>query len=111
MRISDWNSDVCSSDLECSIFTTTYSGASATEIEVDYPDDTVMTVRDSSGDKIENLTVSGGSVTLSTAATYARITPSLCKLADSFLVYTRSEELRVGKEWVSTCRFWGLPYP
>src|SRR3546814_1001896 len=88
MRISDWNSDVCSSDLECSIFTTTYSGASATEIEVDYPDDTVMTVRDSSGDKIENLTVSGGSVTLSTAATYARITPSLCKLADSFLVYT-----------------------
>lgn len=77
-------------EADCSIFTTTYSGVSATVLAAEYADGTVLTARDADGVKIENVTVSNKSVTLSSGVTYARLTPSLCKLADSFLVYTGS---------------------
>lgn len=68
-----------------------YSGVSTTSITgLKYSDGTVVTVRDSDGTKIENLTVSSGAITLSTAATYADITPSLCRIADSFATFTNS---------------------
>src|SRR3546814_1436403 len=65
MRISDWSSDVCSSDLP-----TTYSGPEASSPPTNaYP---------SNGDAVTHL--------------------------------TRSEERRVGKECVSTCRSRWSPY-
>lgn len=76
---------------ECAIYTTTYRGASTTTIPVNYEDGTVVTVRDSEGNKVENLTVADDSITLSSAATYAQITPSIAKLADAFIEYDGSE--------------------
>jgi hypothetical protein len=74
---------------DASSFTTTYNGTSTTTItDLDYDEGTVVTVRDENAAKIENLTVSDGSITLSTAATYCRITPSVLKLGDSFLIYS-----------------------
>lgn len=76
---------------EATVFSTIYSGSSTTSItDLDYTDDTEVTVRDANGDKVENLTVTDGAITLSTAASYAHITPSFCRLADSFLIYDGS---------------------
>lgn len=76
---------------QCSSYTTVYNGVSTTSItDLEYDDGTVVTVRDSDGVKIENLTVSNNAITLSTAATYCRITPSVLRLGDSFLIYSGS---------------------
>ncbi len=73
------------------IHSTIYDGVSTTSITgLKYVDNTIVTVRDSAGDKIENLTVTSGTITLSTAVTYAHITPAVCKLADSFVAFTNS---------------------
>lgn len=70
--------------------TTIYDNAFATMIiDANYPDGTVVTVRDSTGTKIgNNLTVSDGQITLATAASYAVITPSIYKLSDSHVNYS-----------------------
>lgn len=70
--------------------TTIYdSSTPATVLDAVYPDGTVVTVRDSSGTKIgNNLTVSDNTITLSSAVTYASITPSIYKLSDSHVVYS-----------------------
>lgn len=74
---------------ECAGGTTVYEGDSATILDADYPDGTVVTLRDSSGAKIgNNLTVADKTVTLASAVTYATITPSLYKLSDSHVVYS-----------------------
>jgi hypothetical protein len=80
---------------DCAIWSVRYEGASATVISVanengvSYVDDTKVTVRDANGTKIGlNLTVTDGSITLASAVTYAHITPSLCKHADSFIEVT-----------------------
>lgn len=77
---------------ETSFGTTIWTAANATTAVtgLPYANSTVVTVRDANGAKVENLTVTNGAVTLSTAATYAHITPSLCKLADSFVTYSGS---------------------
>jgi hypothetical protein len=49
---------------------------------------TVVTIRNPAGDKVENLTVTDRSVTLTTASTFAMITNAECRLADSFVTYS-----------------------
>jgi hypothetical protein len=69
--------------------TFTHDGASTTTLtDVPYRDGTKVTVRDSAGAKVENLTVSNQSVTLSAATTYCTLTPSVLKLGDSFATYS-----------------------
>src|SRR3546814_2938752 len=92
MRISDWSSDVCSSDLP--------------GIQ---PDGSYITPE---GDRL---------VGEADQATYLRTaqdwiiapllknTPGLAGV-DTIGGHVRSEERRVGKEWVSTCRSRGWPY-
>src|SRR3546814_17436367 len=79
MRISDWSSDVCSSDLRVTwIATSPWSGAYSTACN-GYPPCRVATAR------------SGSTKSPNSASPSAT-----CAL--------RSEERRVGKECVSTCR-------
>jgi hypothetical protein len=76
---------------DANVHSTVYDSTSTTSITgLDYDDATIVTVRDSAGTKIENLTVTSGAITLSTAATYAHITPAVCKLADSFVAFSNS---------------------
>src|SRR3546814_15398068 len=92
MRISDWSSDVCSSDLS--------AAASA------------------AGHEMVDAPVSGGTVGAENAtltfmcggsdAAFARAEPVL-KVMGKTIVH-RSEERRVGNECVSTCRSRWSPY-
>src|SRR3546814_12060689 len=96
MRISDWSSDVCSSDLLREEFT-----AKTWETEYDFP-----VVRDKRVVKavLPDRTPSGvqGFFMNTRRAEFAdrRVREAL----------DRSEERRVGKECVSTCRSRGSPY-
>src|SRR3546814_3623473 len=94
MRISDWSSDVCSSDLAVMI----------------------------AGDALGAMTFTGIFVGGLNRQTYFAnaacrvetffMTPELSKQDDSVLFLPlRSEERRVGKECVSTCRSRWSPYP
>src|SRR3546814_13973583 len=96
MRISDWSSDVCSSDLAGSEFPTE-------QIE-----------------KGRSLYVDNCSGCHATSLTGAAHNPALSgadflshwrgKTSDDLASYIRSEERRVGKECVSTCRSRWSPY-
>src|SRR3546814_5625481 len=92
MRISDWSSDVCSSDLDAAI------KASETEIarsRVTAPID----------GEILKLNVRAGEFAA------VGITPEpLLLLGRLVPLHLRSEERRVGKVCVSTCRTMGAPY-
>src|SRR3546814_4532559 len=81
MRISDWSSDVCSSDLDCS-------------------DRTVL----SSASLRNNICATMGRNIFSVSRQRDPAKAS----ASSF--HLRSEERRVGKECVSTCRYRWSPY-
>lgn len=73
---------------ECKGGTTIYDGASTLTVsDLSYADGTVVTARDEDGDKIGNYTVTDGAITFGVAQTYAEITPSIYKLADSFVEY------------------------
>src|SRR3546814_8915182 len=92
MRISDWSSDVCSSDL---LVDGVASGALATlrSVGIEFDDEGMLTI--DSGELDANL---------------------VDKLDEVRAVFefgfqtSRSEERRVGKECVSTCRFRWSPY-
>src|SRR3546814_11628431 len=97
MRISDWSSDVCSSDLR-----------SAFRMER-FPHNTWRTGLDRillgvamSGDDHHHL---GRGLPLDDVAS------SEIDLAGRLAELVRSEERRVGKECVSTCMSGGAPYP
>src|SRR3546814_3083845 len=74
MRISDWSSDVCSSDLG---LTLPAHGEVARQTKAAFADNVALDVRRAAGDRIAK---------------------------------ARSEERRVGKECVSTCRSRWSPY-
>src|SRR3546814_20353078 len=92
MRISDWSSDVCSSDLHVAnigdVRSLAIHPATTTHSQLS-PEDQLATG------------VSDGYVRLSVGI--ENIDDILADLAQA-LDAARSEECRVGKEWVSTCR-------
>ena len=82
---------------ECTDGTFVYDGDSSTVIsDLPYLDGKAVTVRDSSGVKIGNYTVSDGGITLASAVTYAQITPTLYKLVDSHVVFSGSSATITG---------------
>src|SRR3546814_19375228 len=98
MRISDWSSDVCSSDL---------LGLSPTPIK------NALAALQTEG-FLETIAYRGYSVPLISAKTLAEAFELLEALdvfaARKIAASSRSEERRVGKECVSTCRSRGSPY-
>src|SRR3546814_19188268 len=113
MRISDWSSDVCSSDLE-GTFTGNYTGAPYD------PANVFAIVRGSNtnaaSDFLQGVDLSaryrldawGGSLSLHFSGTW--LTEAHRKLS-STSPEIRSEERRVGNECVSTCRSRWSPLP
>src|SRR3546814_15036499 len=99
MRISDWSSDVCSSDLQPpraapAAFAQDTTGQDATSSRTDRATDLDRVVVSASTSRIPN----------SEAAL-----PNTITVIDQ-VELQRSEERRVGKEGVSTCRSRWSPY-
>src|SRR3546814_16043378 len=105
MRISDWSSDVCSSDLgrvpgsELAILALGRLGGGALTHASDL--DLIYLF---SGDFTEE---SDGRRPLGATQYYNRLVQ---RISNAMSVQTRSEERRVGKECVSTCRSRGWTY-
>src|SRR3546814_14000246 len=97
MRISDWSSDVCSSDLKLGFLLMRWdNGCLETNLIPHLADDQLDAfIRDPDGDDGERL------------RTLADRAGSQDK---SLAAIQRSEERRVGKECVSTCRSRWSPY-
>src|SRR3546814_20894657 len=94
MRISDWSSDVCSSDLIGLYHWIFY----------------VELVIERAGDpNLMDIVVGTVSIALVFLAGHVMMGASLPLICAAFLLY-RSEERSVGKECVSTCRSWWSPY-
>src|SRR3546814_20905173 len=95
MRISDWSSDVCSSDLEVldNAMDEAVAGH-ATRIEVTLEPGNRLTTIDN-----------GRGIPVDPHPKY----PDKSAL-EVIMTTLRSEERRVGKECVSTCRYRGSPY-
>src|SRR3546814_20816682 len=89
MRISDWSSDVCSSDLFHLFFVRNIYGTSLTWDAV-------------RGTKVVWMTV----IAITVAQFFITYLPPL----QAIFATERSEERRVGKECVSTCRYRWSPY-
>src|SRR3546814_19956905 len=98
MRIGDWCSDVCSSDLRLTV------EAFCALDNRDDLDDTILHAE-------RNLAAARAAEAVRQQAHFLPITlPDIDPAAVAALV-ARSEERRVGKEIVSTCKFRGSPYP
>src|SRR3546814_15689316 len=93
MRISDWSSDVCSSDLSAS--TTSISTVSSVTTCTGSPDSS---------------TISASTILVTTTADSWASTSSAFSSSSPSVVAARSEERRVGQECVSTCRSRWSPY-
>src|SRR3546814_3846388 len=95
MRISDWSSDVCSSNLR------TLAGPH----QPDQHDTALPAIAGGT-----TLPAVAGGTTLAVIAGGSCDILSGRILTGGILSAIRSEERRVGKECVSTCRFWWSPY-
>src|SRR3546814_2181772 len=93
MRISDWSSDVCSSDLAC-------YDSTAEDIDVD---------RLLQG-YLRLLRRHGGKLVTDARVTAIERRGGVWRLSTPHGDFERSEERRVGKECVSTCRSRWSPY-
>src|SRR3546814_19716247 len=102
MRISDWSSDVCSSDLARRAGARDRAPAAHFYAERGGTCDACGV---SEGYRQSALEHRGAGLTIP-----GDVPTSLIEAA-SFRMEKRSEERRVGKEWVSTCRSRWLPYP
>src|SRR3546814_16199083 len=97
MRISDWSSDVCSSDLTVNPAAPTVAAKAVTT-----PYNTAASIDLSGSITGDGITA----VTIGTAPAHGTVSVS-----GKTVTYTpRSEERRVGKECVSTCRSRWSPY-
>src|SRR3546814_11273803 len=120
MRISDWSSDVCSSDLDiivdahvrCARELLSKSGAGTIEL-IGYHGQTVLhrpdrglTIQIGDPKKIANTL--GVDVVADVRQADMAVGGEGAPLVP---IYHRSEERRVGKECVSTCRSRWSPYP
>src|SRR3546814_18328879 len=95
MRISDWSSDVCSSDLTVISEALNILGQS---LRKSYLPDLIL--RHTKAVKSQTARASGGSVGLDNQLNTIRLNPAPVRGVGG----KRSEERRVGKECVSTCR-------
>src|SRR3546814_14590249 len=104
MRISDWSSDVCSSDLDV-VGEADHRGLGDQRVEHQRAFDLggshavardVDDVIDAAGDPVIAIRVAPAAVAREIIARIGR--------------EIRSEERRVGEEWVRTCRSWWSPY-
>src|SRR3546814_3945047 len=122
MRISDWSSDVCSSDLVNVATHDTRAVVSDTatinsgDLTVQSENKVVAVELGTSGGQAKSVAVNGALlINVIGSQTFAQIgrgatVDAAGKL--SVLAHdTRSEERRVGKECVSTCRSRWSPYP
>src|SRR3546814_12878739 len=98
MRISDWSSDVCSSDLHLH-YTALPDWAQTLGMVF-----SIMLWMPSWGGMINGL------MTLNGAWDKVRTDPIIRMMVMAVAFYGRSEERRVGKECVSTCRSRWSPY-
>src|SRR3546814_20240424 len=110
MRISDWSSDVCSSDLSGDDLLGRLQGVGAGALE-DRKGDRRLAVQVAVGDVLARAELDARDIL------QADQPPVLARLHDyrAELVWRReaalrSEERRVGKECVSTCRYRWSPY-
>src|SRR3546814_16958905 len=97
MRISDWSSDVCSSDL-----------AEMRALEELLAPTEVLVISD---EVYEHMVYDGA--LHESAARYPRLAARsfiVSSFGKTYHVTGRSEERRVGKEWVRTCRSRWSPY-
>src|SRR3546814_11727157 len=95
MRISDWSSDLCSSDL-CTRSTDKY----------------FFTYTTGSGNAKHYVGGANDDCALLSSSDQSNCTDDATarqNVANGFSYYRRSEERRVGKECVSTCRYRGSP--
>src|SRR3546814_20805409 len=101
MRISDWSSDVCSSDLRADIVVENWRGRGRAILDVSVTHPWTQSSMRGSGDPnpecAEKLRES------EKVRKYEAVMPAAS-------VFVRSEERRVGKECVSTCRSRWSPY-
>src|SRR3546814_19341233 len=98
MRISDWSSDVCSSDLMDKLGITAHIYRVGTFKSAVEP----FLRSDQSPEAKEADLAYAGALWENWLTDVKKARPA-AKL-DAFIADTRSEERRVGKEWVSTCR-------
>src|SRR3546814_15631910 len=103
MRISDWSSDVCSSDLGEPVLVESWSTAgipSEVQISTD------------AGERWLGCStaVGGGGGTLVVVARDVTRAREVDRMKADLISTVRSEERRVGKECVSTCRSRWSPY-
>src|SRR3546814_17307729 len=104
MRISDWSSDVCSSDLDARF----HRGGDAQQIDVVGESDLVA-----DRNVLEQaLAVARKHLVRLTRHLSAVETEDRAGIdrEPAVVIDLRSEERRVGKECVSPCRSWGAPY-
>src|SRR3546814_19939430 len=99
MRISDWSSDVCSSDLE-TVFVHGDLGKHCTECAA--PSDNLYDYPVGDGKTCDRPLCEDHSHEVAHDTHYCR---------GHFVMWNRSEERRVGQEWVSTCRSRWSPDP
>src|SRR3546814_12748515 len=102
MRISDWSSDVCSSDLGKTLLGG-IDGVRQTQAEYQQ----MVQAKNRAQAAVQNLANSDGSKKRVSAASLLARADSIMQSRDRT---TRSEERRVGKECVSTCRSRWSPY-
>src|SRR3546814_13921851 len=96
MRISDWSSDVCSSDLE--------QGFGISPPVIDKLTDEIKYLYHM-GVSL-GLVIGGGNIVRGTIASQQ----GMDRVSADYMGMLRSEERRVGKECVSTCRSRWSPY-
>src|SRR3546814_15756892 len=105
MRISDWSSDVCSSDLPDGVILTSDSGSCANWYARD-----IKMRRGMMGSLSGGLASMGAGVPYAIAAKFAHPDrPVIASVGDGAM-QMRTEERRVGKEGVRTCRSGWSPY-
>src|SRR3546814_18236666 len=106
MRISDWSSDVCSSDLSSRIHLLTAGAGMAHRLSAKEEADNDAP-RDSQSDLRRNRRAEGCRPGTGPAAQAAGAgTRGRCPVPSA----GRSDERRVGKAWVSTFKIWWGPY-
>src|SRR3546814_12557354 len=105
MRISDWSSDVCSSDLIRLLGSGPRSGLGELDLPANEPGSSIMPGK-VNPTQCEMLTMVAAQV----IGNHAAVTVGGMQGHMELNVFKRSEERRVGKECVSTCRSRWSPY-